>query len=378
MYSRIGFVSTMGGVPWAGSECLWHAAAMRLLQQGYQVHANVQEWKPQPSPIGKLKDASAMVTERSLFQGLSGRLRRRLSDPHVWVQTSGCDLVVISQSCLDGVSWGEACRQRDIPYAIIFQVAAEWYWPDEADAEIAREVLSTAKALYFVSSGNRDLIERQLGIALPNAKIVRNPYGVSYKEPFAWPSNDEGLRLACVGRLDARHKGQDLLLTALGDGWFGRNASIVFFGVGSNEAELKRLANLRCRIPVKFAGHVHDIAAIWRIHHAMVLTSRVEGMPLAAVEAMMCGRPCLLTDVAGNSELVRDGVDGFIAEAASVCSVTKTLERLWDQRGQLETMGRQAYARVHTLFPSDPGSAFANDLIGLLEQSPAIRLASEG
>ena len=54
---------------------------------------------------------------------------------------------------------------------------------------------------------------------------------------------------------------------------------------------------------------------IWAEHHALVLPSRFEGMPLVVVEAMLCGRPCIVTDVGGNAELIRDGINGFLAKA---------------------------------------------------------------
>jgi glycosyltransferase involved in cell wall biosynthesis len=33
------------------------------------------------------------------------------------------------------------------------------------------------------------------------------------------------------------------------------------------------------------------------------------------VEAMLCGRPVVATNVAGHSEIVEDGVTGFLADA---------------------------------------------------------------
>ena len=54
---------------------------------------------------------------------------------------------------------------------------------------------------------------------------------------------------------------------------------------------------------VHFRGHVNDIRAIWEQNHLLVLPSRYEGLPLALVEAMWCGRPAVVTDVGGNAEL---------------------------------------------------------------------------
>ena len=46
-----------------------------------------------------------------------------------------------------------------------------------------------------------------------------------------------------------------------------------------------------------------------------VLTSRFEGCPYAALEAMRGGTPAVLSDVVGNREVLRDGVSGFLVAA---------------------------------------------------------------
>ena len=41
---RIAFVSLMGGLPWGGSEALWHAMATHALKQGDEVIVSVYDW----------------------------------------------------------------------------------------------------------------------------------------------------------------------------------------------------------------------------------------------------------------------------------------------------------------------------------------------
>jgi glycosyltransferase involved in cell wall biosynthesis len=46
------------------------------------------------------------------------------------------------------------------------------------------------------------------------------------------------------------------------------------------------------------------------------MASSGEGKPLALTEAMLCGRPAVVTDVGGNAELVSDRVTGFVTQSA--------------------------------------------------------------
>ncbi|MEV0171936.1 glycosyltransferase [Streptomyces sp. NPDC050803] len=104
--------------------------------------------------------------------------------------------------------------------------------------------------------------------------------------------------VVCVGRL-CRQKGQDVLLQAWGS--VARRvpgARLVLVGDGPDGV------SLRARAPrsVLFAGAVADAAPWYQAADLVVLPSRWEGMALAPLEAMACGRPVVVTDVDGARE----------------------------------------------------------------------------
>jgi glycosyltransferase involved in cell wall biosynthesis len=84
------------------------------------------------------------------------------------------------------------------------------------------------------------------------------------------------------------------------------------------------------------------------------------------VEAMLCGRPVLATDVGGNSEVIIDGVTGFLAGAATVPILAQALERLWANRNNLENMGRAGAKKIRELVPSDPIRVFSERIKSLM------------
>ncbi|MFE9120809.1 glycosyltransferase family 4 protein [Streptomyces sp. NPDC007172] len=109
--------------------------------------------------------------------------------------------------------------------------------------------------------------------------------------------------VVCVGRL-CRQKGQDVLLAA----WQRvreavPDAHLVLVGDGPD------LAALRAAAPgsVSFVGPVGDTAFWYRAADLVVLPSRWEGMALAPLEAMACGRPVVVTDVGGSAESLPPG-----------------------------------------------------------------------
>ncbi|MFE5394960.1 glycosyltransferase [Streptomyces sp. NPDC056568] len=123
--------------------------------------------------------------------------------------------------------------------------------------------------------------------------------------------------VVCVGRL-CRQKGQDVLLAAW-DSVLARvpGARLVLVGDGPDRARLTgRVAAGRPDVPgpapdgrgaggadsVLFTGAVADVGPWYRAADLVVLPSRWEGMALAPLEAMACGRPVVVTDVDGARE----------------------------------------------------------------------------
>ncbi|MFF5155679.1 glycosyltransferase family 4 protein [Streptomyces sp. NPDC000348] len=102
----------------------------------------------------------------------------------------------------------------------------------------------------------------------------------------------------CVGRL-CRQKGQDVLLRA----WSAvlrrvPDARLVLVGDGPDRDRLRAAAPGS----VLFAGAVADPSPWYQAADLVVLPSRWEGMALAPLEAMACGRPVVVTDVDGARE----------------------------------------------------------------------------
>jgi glycosyltransferase involved in cell wall biosynthesis len=353
---------------WGGSEELWSGAARVLAEKGHRVSAFKTALDEAHPRIQRLKTLSCTVRNlRRLppLQPLTTRSHLLLLALHLMARRP--DLVVVSQGDnYDGLHFGYLCRKLRIPYALISQKAADHFWPPDVSRQYRRDVFRGAARCFFVSDHNRRLTEDQIGESLANASVVRNPYLVPADGPLPWPGREaECLRLACVARLYLLDKGQDILLRVLArEKWKGRSLRVSFYGRGVNG---EALANLAARLGVRnvsFEGQTDDVPGIWREHHALVLPSRAEGLPLALVEAMMCGRPSVVTKVGGNAEVVEDGVNGFLA-APDEDSIDAALEEAWARRGELREMGELAARRIRKLVSANPAEEFADALLDI-------------
>ncbi|KAA5546130.1 glycosyltransferase family 4 protein [Roseiconus nitratireducens] len=379
--ARIAFISGMGGFAWGGSEELWSQAATILAGRGHQLIAYVNRSQPRPVQVQALADAGIKILEGHPRQ----KLRRDRAKDFVRYRIGGSifsaqatpvfnrrakeallkfspDLVVVSNGAIGcGLDWMEFCRQESLPYVVIAQANSETLWPKDAIAERLRACYQSAQVSCFVSQRNRELFEMQVGQRLDNAVVVRNPLNLDKPNaPLPFPPQPPWV-LSCVGRLDPTAKGQDILLQTLAlPGWRERSVRVDVYGQGPMARTLTQAVTmLGLENRVRMCGQVQDVKEIWKQSHALVLPSRYEGLPLVVVEAMICGRIPIVTDVAGNTEVVTDGRTGFVAEAPTVPLFSAALERAWQQRDRWCDMGAAARDEILASFPECSATAFA-------------------
>jgi glycosyltransferase involved in cell wall biosynthesis len=368
---RFLFVSTMNDAPWGGSEELWSRSALRLAAEGHHVRASVAHW---PKPAEKLAELTRRGIEihdhPSMRDGLGRRIGNklflRIPRARARLRRFHPDLVILSQGYnAGGFGWARLCRDLDIPYVLVVHCNSEFWWFGD-QRESAAMAYTGAQRVFCVSHKNLELLRWQLGDALPHAEVIRNPSKVTADVATPWPLDRPLYRLACVARLEVAAKGQDLLLQTLArPEWRSRPIELNLYGEGADADALRHMAHRLSLENVHFRGHVHDVSSIWSENHLLALPSRYEGLPLALVEAMRCGRPAVVTDVGGNPELCIDGVTGFVAPAATVTSLSQTLERAWEQRNGWRELGTAARERVDQQIPVDPVGVFLDKLKSL-------------
>lgn len=365
---KLAFVSTMEVAPWGGSEELWSQTALRLAQRGVNVVANVKWWPEPAKPLTALQAAGGQIEWRkppSRVRRVAKKIWPRQSQ---WLDRVRPTLVVISQGDhLSGYQWAEECRKRSIRYALIAQAACEYWWPADDQLITMTQAYEGAQESFFVSEANLKLTRRQLAIEVERATVVRNPFNLDYDCCPKWPQEETITRLACVARLEPSAKGQDILFEVLRqEKWRQRPVSVTLYGKGAQGQSLRCLKDRYGLANVTFGGFCSDVASIWENHQALVLPSRYEGLPLAVVEALLCGRPVITTDIAGNAELLEDNVTGFVAAAPTPSSLDEAMERAWSNRSRWRSMGQLAAVQVRQQIPRDPIAVFADHLMKLM------------
>lgn len=375
--TRIAFVSC-NETPWGGSEELWARAAICLADQGHDVFVAKPRITLAAEPIRDLRSRGVPITDLFAIGPVPGRMINFVSflarpAMFAWLllrlwaflTRRKPDLIVLSQGgSWDGFYMERVLSRFDIPYVLICQKASDLYWPpDSSRATIARLVTGAAH-VFTVSHHNLRLLQEQISARLDNASVVRNPFLVDYDAPQPWPAETDPVRIACIGRLYPMEKGQDMLLRVLArDRWQARNIHVDFYGEGINRAGLEAMAQFLGLKNVAFHGHVEDIGEIWANHHALVLPSRAEGLPLVLVETMLSGRIAIVSIAGGSGEVLEHGVDGFVMDGYDEDSLDRAMEDAWQAREDWPEIALRAAASIRKAVPASPPADLARRIV---------------
>jgi len=367
---RIGIISTVGDCSWAGSEELWKLFATEALHRGHSVAAALQTPIAQSDELAEFRALGGVVlaynplnryTSRTVSRGLYSRFQRlKRWNPEIL--------------CLSGHP-AIPYRDRDIYTLLkartgrrifIIQGNADWFVSGQAERDALRALYLSARRIICVSQHNAELLQRQLTSSLP-ITILPNPIRTRLEHPLPWPPHSKQVRFATVGRYETFGKCQDAVLQALATPqWKERNWRLDLFGSGSDQRYIQdviRYFGLEDRVAL--CGYERNFMKIWKDRHLHILISRAEGLALALIESMFCGRPAIVTHTGGNHELVRDDQDGFVSAGEDPETIRKTLEQAWSSRERWPEMGEAAFQRANQWIPSDLAARLFDTICGL-------------
>ncbi len=247
--------------------------------------------------------------------------RRNLS--HLHIHFSGA---VASVGMIAAIAW-------KFPYSLTVHGPDEFF--DQHETALAQKVHYALFVVCISDYCRSQLMRLTLPDEWDKFHVVRLGISPSLADhQLAAPTlvtRETPLRILCTGRLVGA-KGQAILLLALA-GLIKRGYAIhlVFIGDGPDRSELERLADQHSlRNCVTFAGSQNHsrVLETLRASDLFVLPSFAEGVPVALMEAMAIGVPCISTYVAGIPELIRHEHDGLLVPAGSILELTRAIERL--------------------------------------------------
>ncbi len=167
--------------------------------------------------------------------------------------------------------------------------------------------------------------------------------------PITFNTRNDVLRLVCTGRM-VPAKGHLILLEAikqLRDR--GLPMQVTMIGGGPELVSLQSFVlKHRMADSVTFTHALSHAETLMHLRRAdlFALASFAEGIPVALMEAMSLGLPCVSTTIAGIPELIRHGVDGLLVPPANAAALSQAIESVIVDHVLRRSLGASARQRI--------------------------------
>ncbi len=290
------------------------------------------------------------VLDRPLIRRLRSQLRGLLPDViHINKQNleDGLDLVLAAaKSGLPFVSTIHITRNP-----VSLGAAGGWIrgW-------VARSVLrGTAAPCLTIARVCADELAAQFGNAVPPSRIHCVLNGVreapsSDRDSIRreWECNGQDFVVGCLARIESQ-KNPLFLVGLLPD--LPKQVRLVWVGDGRLRGEfLDAAQRLGVRDRVRVEGWRSDARGRLAGFDVFALPSQYEGLPLAVLEAMAAGLPCVASDVDGTREAIVHGESGYLCPPNDREVWLARLRTLMANESQRKTVGQSARRRYLECF----------------------------
>lgn len=179
------------------------------------------------------------------------------------------------------------------------------------------------------------------GVGIDTAKIKNTQVDIKQKREELNISRDSFV-IASVGELND-NKNHELIIRAISRLEDKEHITYVVCGKGPKKDELIKLAK-EMEVNLVLPGFRNDITQILKSSDLFVFPSKREGLPVSLMEAMACGLAIVASKVRGNTDLIEDGVNGYLFESDNVEEAAASLNKAI--KSDLDNMRKENLERI--------------------------------
>ena len=352
--------------PYGGAERFVERALGGLVNEGAEVTLITRSWQGAEQREGYRQ--VLCDPPKGLFAGRTARDRRFARCAQEAMLSGGYDITQSHEripGCMifragDGVhaAWLDHLRRVRGPLGR-FGLALNPYHRHILAAEREMFAHPNLRAVICNSRLVRDEIVRYYGVDQAKLSLIYNGIDLQAFHPGLADEHRRALREQFAIAQDAplflfvgngfERKGVPQLLRAFSrmqrcDAW------LLLVGGDRKLAAAQQLARrLGIDERVRFAGAQQDVKPFYGAADAFALPTLYDPFPNAALEALACGLPLLVSSSCGTAELISEGVNGFVRDALEENALAEVLNHLAEHSHSL----RQAARATAEMLPID-------------------------
>jgi colanic acid/amylovoran biosynthesis glycosyltransferase len=264
---------------------------------------------------------------------LVGDWMRRNRLPHLHVHFGGA---VATVGMLAARAW-------QVPWSVTLHGPDEFF--DQEEFYLRQKIESAAFVVCISDFCRSQVLRIAPSHESGRLEVVRLGVDCLVLQPADGDREPGPVRLVCTGRMVSA-KGHRILLEALAPlAASGIELTCTLIGDGPERKALEALCNsLGIAGQVRFVGAMAHGPTLAEVAKAdvFVLASFAEGLPVALMEAMALGVPCVSTTIAAIPELIHDGRNGLLVPPANPQALREALQTMAVDAGLRRKLGRAA------------------------------------
>jgi glycosyltransferase involved in cell wall biosynthesis len=239
--------------------------------------------------------------------------------------------------------------------ARVFSVtwSATIHGPDEfkdPNRNHLKEKCASALFLVTISNFGREQLERS---SLPQDRdrieVCRLGVDLSMFTPALFRPHPEVFEILFVGRLAPVKAPQNLIAAVGALIHDGRPVRLRLVGDGPLRADLDQQVqaqNLKDHVVLEGPLNQERVQDRLRAADIFAMASLAEGIPVALMEAMAMGIPCIATTLDGVRELIENKVDGILCPPVDIHALSQAIAQLMDAPALRQELGAAGRRRV--------------------------------
>jgi glycosyltransferase involved in cell wall biosynthesis len=216
----------------------------------------------------------------------------------------------------------------------------------------------TTSAITAISSATRDALARYEWVPKPLVQVIYNGIQpLKYEESKVAELrrqlglSDDLFIVGTVARLDpVKNQAMMLRAFALVQTEYP-NTRLLVVGDGPSRQELEQLTlELGLRELVIFTGFTNEAALYMQLMDIYLLSSFTEGTSMTLLEAMSLSKPCVVTAVGGNPEIIDNEVCGYVVPSDQPEFFSTAIRKLLADKCERVALGAKGYDRFNRKF----------------------------
>ncbi|AFU98945.2 glycosyltransferase family 4 protein [Simiduia agarivorans] len=153
--------------------------------------------------------------------------------------------------------------------------------------------------------------------------------GIDLQEFEPTPAKRRTLKFICVGRLVPLKQVEKVAETFI---QLARDYDVSLTIIGGGDTAIKqrleKLQHANPQLNIELAGQQSNVSKWLTESDIFVQYSTTEGLSRSIIEATAAGLPCIVSNVGGNSEIVENGINGFLVDPDNSDELINAMKKL--------------------------------------------------